>query len=175
MTLEELRAGFDTLAFEAFRLEQKQSYAGVPDPGWDAWKAGQLLPVRTTENDEFLKKISAHVAAGRRVHRVIIVDRPIGDYLRYELTAFLMHVAAGEDVYVVWRDAHPDLVGLGEDFWMLDEQLVAIMLYDDDKRFVELMQPTEPIEAYVARRNLAMTYASPLEQWRDDHRDELSA
>ncbi|MGH3985151.1 MAG: DUF6879 family protein [Pseudonocardiaceae bacterium] len=175
MTLEELRAGFDGLALEAFRLEQEQSYAGVPDPGWDAWQAGQPLPVRTTENDEFLNKIAAHVGAGRRVYRVIIMDRPISDYLRYELTAFLMHVAAGEDVYVVWRETHSDLAELVEDFWMLDEQLVAIMRYDEDKRFTEVLQPMEPIETYVARRDLAMKYASPLEQWRDTHKDELSA
>lgn len=175
MTLDELRVGFDALVREAFRLEQEQSHAGVPDPGWDAWLAGQPLPVRTTENDEFLKKIAAHVNAGRRVYRVIVVDRPLSDYLRYELTAFLMHVAAGEDVNVVWRDAHPELAGLVEDFWMLDEQLVAIMRYDEEKRFTETLQPTEPVEAYVVRRDLAMKYATPLEQWRDENQDELSA
>lgn len=175
MTLEELRASFDGLALEAFRLEQEQSYGGVSDPGWDAWRAGQPLPVRSTENDEFLKKIAAHVSAGRRIYRVVVADRPISEYLRYELTAFLMHVAAGEEVYVVWRDAHPDLTRLVEDFWMLDEQLVAIMLYDDEKAFIEAVQPIDPIEVYVALRDLAMKYATPLEQWRNDHKDELSA
>lgn len=175
MTLDELRVGFDGLVREAFRLEQEQNYAGVPDPGWDAWRAGQPLPVRTTENDEFLKKIAAHVSAGRRMNRVIVVDRPVSDYLRYELTAFLMHVAVGEDVNVVWRDAHPDLAALVEDFWMLDEQLVAIMRYDEEKRFTEAVQPTEPAEAYVVRRDLAMKYATPLERWRDENREELSA
>ncbi|HEU0087420.1 MAG TPA: hypothetical protein VFQ77_07195 [Pseudonocardiaceae bacterium] len=169
MTLDELRTGFDRLVREAFRLEQEQSYAGVPDPGWAAWKAGQPLPARTAENDEFLRKIAAHVGAGRRVYRVVIVDRPISEYLRYELTAFRMHVAVGEDVYVVWRDAHPDLAELVEDFWMLDEELIAIMRYDEEKRFVEVVQPTEPLETYMARRDLAMKHAVPLEQWMAKH------
>ena len=165
MTLDELRAKFDRLTREAFRLEQEQSYAGVSDPGWDAWKAGQPLPVRTVENDEFLKTIAAHVSAGRRVCRVIVVDRPMSEYLHYELTAFRMHVAAGEDIYVVWRDAHPDLTGLVDDFWMLDEDIVAIMRYDEEKKFIEATQPSEPVDAYVARRDLAMKHAVPLEQW----------
>ena len=165
MILEELRAGFDKLTREAFRLEQEQSYAGVTDPGWAAWKAGQPLPVRTIENDEFLRKVADHVEAGRRVHRVVVVDRPMSEYLRYELTAFRMHVAVGEKVYVVWRDAHPDLTSLAEDFWMLDEDLVATMRYDEEKRFIEVVQPVEPVETYIARRDLALKYAEPLEQW----------
>lgn len=169
MTLEELRARFDGIAQEAFRLEQEQSYAGVSDPGWVAWKAGQPLPVRTVENDDFLKQIGDHVGAGRRVYRVVVVDRPIGEYLRYELTAFGMHVAVGEEVYVVWRDAHPDLTKLVKDFWMLDEDLVAVMRYNEGKRFIEAVQPAEPVETYIARRNLAMKYAVPLEQWMAKH------
>lgn len=169
MTFDKLSAGFDELVREAFRLEQEQSYAGVPDPGWVAWKAGQPLPVRTAENDEFLEKIATHVSAGRQVYRVVVVDRPMSEYLRYELAAFRMHVAVGEGVYVVWRDAHPDLARLVEDFWMLDEDFVAIMRYDKEKHFVEAVQPSEPVDAYIARRDLAMKHAVPLEQWMVEH------
>lgn len=165
MTYDKLSAGFDGLAREAFRLEQEQSYVGVPDPGWIAWTAGQPLPVRTAENDEFLKKIATHVSAGRQVYRVVVVDRPMSEYLRYELTAFRMHVAVGEGVYVVWRDAHPDLASLVEDFWMLDEDFVAIMRYDEEKHFAEAVQPSEPVEAYITRRDLAMKHAVPLHAW----------
>lgn len=175
VTLDKLKAGFDELVREAFRLEQEQSYAGVPDPGWDAWQVGKPLPVRTVENDEFLRKTAAHVAAGRRVHRVIVVDRPVSDYLRYELTAFLAHVAAGEDVYAVWRDAHPDMTGLVEDFWMLDEEFVAVMRYDDQKRFIEAVQSTEPVDTFVARRDLALEHATPLKAWMAEHSEWLSA
>jgi peptide subunit release factor 1 (eRF1) len=43
------------------------------------------------------------------------------------------------------------------------------MRYDEEKRFVEVVQPTEPLETYMARRDLAMKHAVPLEQWMAKH------
>ena len=56
---------------------------------------------------------------------------------------------------------------------MFDEQRVAVMRYDEQERFVEAAEPTEPIEVYIARRDLAMKYVVPFEQWMADHRDRM--
>jgi len=48
MNLDELKAEFDRMEHEAFRLQQQQSYAGVRSPEWEAWQAGKPLPVITT-------------------------------------------------------------------------------------------------------------------------------
>ncbi|MGQ0773410.1 MAG: hypothetical protein ACT4NY_03175 [Pseudonocardiales bacterium] len=89
MNLDELKAEFDRMEREAFRLQQYQSYAGVKGPEWDAWQ-------------------------------------------------------------------------------------VAAMHYDEQERFVEAAEPTEPIETYIARRDLAMKYAVPFEQWMAEYRDRLA-
>lgn len=87
MTLDELRAAVEQAEREVFRLEVQQSYAGVVDPGWDAWQVGQPLPHRTVENNEWLAQVASDVAAGRRRYRVLVLDLPLTEYLRYELAA----------------------------------------------------------------------------------------
>ncbi|MGH3521323.1 MAG: DUF6879 family protein [Mycobacterium sp.] len=70
------------------------------------------------ENNGWLAELASHVAAGRRRYRVLVVDRLLTEYLRYELAAFADNVAAGEEVFVVLREADRRLIALTEDFWM---------------------------------------------------------
>lgn len=174
MNLDDLKTVFNEMNREAFRLEQLQSYGGVPGPEWRAWKAGKPLPEITSENHPWLKRVAGHVAAGRRVYQVSIMEWPLTDYRRYELAGWPMSVAAGAEYYLVDRETHPALAGLVEDFWMYDEQRVAVMHYDEQERFLQAAEPSEPIETYIARRDLAMKYAVPLEQWMAEHQDRLS-
>lgn len=174
MNPDDLRSAFDAIRREAFRLEQLQSYGGVPGPEWEAWKAGKPFPILTPENNPWLNRVASHIAAGRRVYQVSIMEWPLTDYRRYELAGWPMCAAVGAEYYLVDRDAHSDLAGLTEDFWMYDEQRVAVMRYDEEERFVEAVEPTESIETYIARRDLAMKYAEPLEQWISEHRDRLT-
>lgn len=175
MTYDELLAAFDRLQREAFRLEVQQSYAGVPDPGWDAWKAGLPVPVRTPDTDQWLARIARDAAAGRRWYRVLVVDWPLTSYLRYELDAFAAHTAAGEEVYVADRGAHPDLAVMVDDYWMVDESFVAVMRFDEEHRPLGPEDPPEPVETFIARRDLALTHAVPLDSWVAEHRERLSA
>ncbi|HEU0087418.1 MAG TPA: hypothetical protein VFQ77_07185 [Pseudonocardiaceae bacterium] len=169
-----LYAEFERMEREAFRLQQHQSYAGVPGPEWEAWQAGKSLPAITPESHPFLKKVADYTAAGRRVYDVHIVEWPLAEYTRYALAVIPMSAWNGREVFLVDRDAHPDLASLTEDFWMFDEQRVAVMRYDDQERFVEAAEPAEPIEVYIARRDLAMKYAVPFEQWMAEHRDRMA-
>ena len=158
---------------EAFRLQQHQSYAGVKGPEWEAWQAGKPLPMITPETHPFQKKIAGHTVAGRRVYQVHIIEWPLAEYKRYAFKVIQMCTWDGSEFFLVERDAHPDLATLTEDFWMFDEQRIAVMHYDEQERFVEAAEPTEPIETYPARRDLTMKYAMPFEQWMAEHRDRL--
>lgn len=75
-----------------------------------------------------------------------------------------MQSLTGSESFMVDREFHPDLATLTEDFWMFDEQRVAVMHYDDHERFIEAVAPTDPVETYIARRDLAMKYAVPFDQ-----------
>ncbi|MGH3927402.1 MAG: DUF6879 family protein, partial [Pseudonocardiaceae bacterium] len=151
-----------------------QSYAGVKNPEWEAWQAGKPLPVITPENHPWLKKVAGYTGAGRRVYDVHIVEWPLAEYTRYGLALIPMEMSGGSEFFLVDREAHPDLAILTEDFWMFDEQRVAVMRYDEQERFMEAAEPSEPIETYIARRDLAMKYAVPFGQWMAEHRDRLA-
>lgn len=174
MNLDELKAEFDRMEREAFRLQQHQSYAGVQGPEWEAWHAGKPLPAITPESHPFLKKVAGYIEAGRRVYDVHIVEWPLAEYTRYALAVIPMSAWDGSEVFMVDRDTHPDLATLTEDFWMIDERLVAIMQYDDDYRPLEPAESTEPVERYVAQRDLALKHAVPLHDWVAEHQELLS-
>lgn len=158
---------------EAFRLQQMQSYGGVKGPEWEAWQAGQPIPPITPERNEFQRKTAAWTAEGKRVYEVHIVGWPLAEYTRYALAVIPMCTWTGEETFMVDRDVHPDLATLTEDFWMFDEEVVTVMNYDEQEAFIGATAPTEPVAAYVARRDLAMKYAVPFDQWMDEHRDRL--
>ncbi len=170
----DLYAEFDRMEREAFRLQQLQSYAGVKGPEWEAWQTGKPLPAITPESHPFLKKVAGYTEAGLRVYDVHIVEWPLAEYTRYALAVIPMSAWNGSEVFMVDRDTHPELAALTEDFWMFDEQRVAVMRYDEQERFVGAEEPTAPIETYIARRDLAMKYAVPFEQWMIEHRDWLA-
>lgn len=174
MTRIDLYTEFDGMQREAFRLQQLQTYAGVPGPQWEAWQAGKSLPTITPESHPFLKKIAGYTAAGRRVYDVHIIEWPLAEYTKYALAVIPMSSWNGKESFMVDRDVHPDLATLTEDFWMFDEQRVAVMRYDELERFVGAEEPTVPLETYIARRDLAMKYAVPFEQWMVEHRDRLA-
>lgn len=119
MTLGELWEAFGA---SAFRLETLQYYVlGEDEPRRRAFREGRALPPRPGKA-ESLRMISGAVAAGKRVHRVHVVDVPLSDYIRYELAVYPENIVAGEDVRIAPRSAHPGLRELDTDFWLFDAE-----------------------------------------------------
>lgn len=117
MTLTEL---WETFRASAFRLEALQYYVLAEDESRrQAFREGRPLPPRPGKT-ESLRMIVSAVAAGKRVHRVHVVDLPLSEYIRYELAVYPENIAAGEDVRIAPRFAHPGLRDLTTDFWLFD-------------------------------------------------------
>lgn len=169
----DIYAEFDGMRREAFRLQQLQSYAGVRGPEWTAWQEGRPIPPITAESSPFQGKVACWTAEGKRVYDVHIIDWPLAEYTRYALAVIPMCEWDGSETFMVDRDVHPDLATLTEDFWMFDEDRVAVMNYDENEAFVGATTPVLPISDYIARRNLAMKHAVPFDEWMHAHRDRL--
>jgi hypothetical protein len=174
MKTDDVRDAIRRARREIFRLEVQQSYAGVADPGWEAWQEGGGLVPLTPEIQKWYDAITARVRAGVLQHRVLVVDEPLNPYLQYEFAAFQRNVEAGERVLVARRAEHPDLAALTEDFWMVDEQFVAIMNYDREHRPLDPTEPANPVSAYRAQRDLALSHAVPLDRWMKEHPELLA-
>ncbi|MGH3778874.1 MAG: DUF6879 family protein [Pseudonocardiaceae bacterium] len=135
MTPDEFNAAFDRFQVSTFRLECLQTYAvSAEDARLRAFREGLARPERSVRTSPWLQRIAATTVAGKSWTRVRLVRQPLTEYTRYELIGFVESQAAGEQIRVVDLDAHPELGGLGPDFWLFDasepDGFAIIMRYD---------------------------------------------
>jgi hypothetical protein len=126
---------YRTASASAWRLETLQHY-DVPgdDNRQRAFHAGEPLPPPREELLDDMRLIADLRRRGVHVGRVHVVDRPLSDYVRYELTVYAENVAAGEDVRIADRSAHPELATLTQDFAIFDREREhpGVILFDHD-------------------------------------------
>jgi hypothetical protein len=109
-------------SISAYRLETLQLYDVTGDERYRAFHAGEPLPPPGPGKVEDLRLIRQLTGAGRKVGRVHVIDQPLTDYLRYELAVYAENAAAGEDIRIAERPAHPSLLGLRRDFAVFDAE-----------------------------------------------------
>lgn len=161
---------FDAFERSVFRLEALDVY-NVPSDAdrLSQFLAGEAMSPRTVENDSYLQRTARLAASGRSLSRVHAVGRPLTDYVRYELAAYAGNVEAGEQVLIADRDAHADgLVKLDEDFWLFDDRTVALMRYEPDGTFVEVVDASDRLEHFLELRDLAVAAAIPYGQFMEN-------
>ncbi|MGQ0778177.1 MAG: DUF6879 family protein [Pseudonocardiales bacterium] len=168
MTLTEL---FETFRESAFRLEALQHYVLEEDePRRQAFRAGRPLPPRPGKI-ESMRVVRDAVVAGKRVHRVHVVELPLTEYLRYELAVYPENIAAGEDVRIADRAAHRGLKELDTDFWLFDAEAerpaVVWFRYTADGRIVGRDYSDDPQDVRRARtqRDLAVAHSLSLDEF----------
>ncbi|MGH3923373.1 MAG: DUF6879 family protein [Pseudonocardiaceae bacterium] len=177
MEIADLARIVDGARLSVFRLETLPQYL-VPQEAEEfaAWRSGRPVVLSTPETSPWLAQVAAKVTSGVRWSRVHVLDHPLSDYCRYEIWGYAANQAAGEQIYLADRGAHPDLESLREDFWLVDDATAVRMIYDSQGQFerpelVEDQQPyivmrdtvcrhAEPLDEYVARRGIELTTRS---------------
>jgi hypothetical protein len=76
--------------------------------------------------------ITRQTAAGRTYQRVRMLTDPLTEYLKFELSFTEQNIAAGEDVRVMPQSRARELDLPGDDFWLLDDELVLLMHFGVD-------------------------------------------
>jgi hypothetical protein len=156
----------------AHRLETLQHY-DVPDDEerQRAFHAGDSLPSPRPAKIQDLKVIASLCAAGRDIERTHIVDRPLSDYICYELAAYAENATAGEGVWISERDGDPGLAELTQDFVIFDagtpDAAVVFFDYDVDGRVHRYWESTNPevTASCWQQYQLARSVAVPLEEF----------
>lgn len=147
-----------------FRLEAIPQYlVDAEVVQLEAWKAGERVR-RAVEESPFLTRIRETTAQGVRWSRARILDYPLCTYSEFELWGYPENQLAGEDIRVANRTWSPDLADLHQDFWMVDEEVVVKMIYDDEGHFIgpELADDVAP---YLEMRDLSLRHAIPLNDY----------
>jgi hypothetical protein len=152
MTNEEFFALFRR---SAWRLEALPAYGTAESvPAFGTWlKTGELVPLaERPAKIAWMTAVREATAQGRRLGRVRILHQPRVPFEDYELATYPENVEAGEDVRIADAAEHSDLTVLDTDFWLLDDELVLVMDYDDDGRFRDLAPTRLPSVLRMARR-----------------------
>jgi hypothetical protein len=164
-TPQEFGAAFDSLfRRSAFRLELLDRYvaaneaeplrrfhSGEPqDPAWrEPWK----------------QYVRAALRDGKQMARVHVVREPLSDYLKFELTCgYPASVTAGEDVRILRRQEWPHLQLPDQDFWLFDDHVAAVMIYDEDGDLLAADTTSDPaaVAHYRQARDLLMQHSATL-------------
>ena len=146
---------FENVQRSWFRLETLQAY--LVDYERDEYERFLATGRLDRPVNDWQRMITRHTRAGRTLQRVHVVVEPLTDYLRYEVAAYQLNGQAVEDIRLIPVRAGSWPAGLpaGRDFWLLDDQEVWDMHYDDQGRFLKAIRSESP------------QYLNQCRQWRD--------
>lgn len=154
---------------DAFHLELRDTYH-VPheeDP-YTAWLRGE--PDDQAWMRPWLDMIRTLTGKGRTVRRVRVVTEPLTDYIRFEHEGTHDNTAAGEDIR--WLPRHHLPAGLkmplgGADWWLCDDEYLAVGHFDADGRVLgsEIVTDPETVAECVRVRDELWALAIPHEAY----------
>lgn len=168
--MPDLGAAFPALTASWFRLETLQAYA-VDEEREELEAFLRTGHLDSPGDEDWQAMIREHVAAGRSLRRVHVVEEPLSDYMRYEIAGYLRNQAAGEDIRLIpvrageWPEGLPPL---GTDYWLIDDGLPGggawSMEYDDAGAWKGAPYVEDPgmIEDFRRWRDLALDLSVPL-------------
>jgi hypothetical protein len=176
LTTETFEEEFDRFARTAFRLETRQDYTGATGPRYDYWRRREPMPERSPRTSPYLARVAKTTRAGKRWQRAHIVELPLSEYMQYEMAVYAENVAAGEDIRIVDRTAHPALDTLADDFWLFDAHDSslehAVFLRFDDRGYPVRYERTNNRERLAVchwQHDLVWSLAVPLSDFLADN------
>lgn len=122
----------------AFRLETRDRYHVGGEP-FRRFLAGDPDEGYLTRPTPWSDLTRAAAAEGRPFSRVRVVSVPLSDYCRYALWSAQGNIAAGEDIRYLARDQAAALglpVQPPLDAWLVDDEHVAVLRFDERDAFV---------------------------------------
>jgi hypothetical protein len=169
MILNEFDAVFDRAQQSAFRLETLPRYADDEGEEFAAFLASGPLPERSTQTVPWLRRVADTTAAGVRWLRVHVLNRPLTDYLRFEMVGYEANVDAGEEVRIADVGSHPELATLRDDFWLFDAEtpkaFAMLMQFDPVGHLIgfEVTDDPQVIKRCQHDRDVAVPLSVPLD------------
>ncbi|WP_432845954.1 DUF6879 family protein [Amycolatopsis sp. CA-161197] len=158
---DEFAALLQSVRRSSWRWECQGEYA-VDLPEVERWRAG--LPAEETEDDRaWLAHLRRLRADGIPFQRVRMFTEPLNDYLAWMREAIGPNVAAGEDVRWL-AESTARAHGLpGYDFYLLDDERVAILEFTDAKVLTGVLVDDDPavLDEHRAWRATAWPIAIP--------------
>jgi hypothetical protein len=156
--------------YSSYRLEALQRYdVSYEKDEYSRFLAGEAQGESRGITGWIEGTVSRAISAGKRMHRVHVVEEPLSDYIRYEFGWAYQHsVAAGEEVRIIpveagqWPAEIPHY-----EYWLFDSSLLASMHYNGDGSFVSAEIIDEPEKVVRANywRDAAIARSIPFHEY----------
>jgi hypothetical protein len=142
----------------AVHLETRDAYGTQTElPHMARWAAGEPDDLDWLQG--WCSKVREHVAHGRTVRRAKIVSEPLSDYQRWAYTLIQPMVDAGEDIRWVPRRLVSSIAIPGNDFYVLDDELVVFLHYAGSGLNTALTTSTDPGDIELCRTAFEKVWA----------------
>ncbi len=159
-----------TFRYSAWRLETRDHYAlDYEQADYDAFRDGAPTPPPLVGWwRPWLEQIASQAAQGQTIGRVRVLAEPPSDYQLWEMWAAPWHARAGEQIGYLTR-SQASAIGLpvSQDWWLLDEERLILMGFDEAGSITGKMLITDPVlvAKHAEWRDLAVRYATPAAQF----------
>lgn len=163
--VEQLAALFPAVTRSSWRWECQGEYQ-VDAAKLDQWRRGE--PFQETEAGlEWHAFIRGLRDRGIPFERVRMLTEPLTEYLRWMLGVTYRNIAAGEDIRWLAEHQARELRMPRYDFYLIDDERVAIMRFDRDKALtgVEVIDDLDVVARHRAYRDAVW----PLAVRHDDY------
>lgn len=184
LTVDALDAVISGARSSVFRLETLDAYA-VPAESSEFRSYLEGGPPDRAAWQPWLDYLRSEAARGVWRHKVHLLTTPLSDYLRYECEwgYVVTTTETPEDVRILDLSEMPrpqELAAVDHDFWLVDDEHVVRMHYDDDSTFLGAdLLSSEHTPRYRAARDAAWREAIDFGDWwavrPADHRDHPAA
>lgn len=142
----------------AVHLETRDAYGTETElPYMAMWARGEEDDLAWLE--EWCQQLRDHVRAGRTVRRARIISEPLSDYQRWSYSIAHPMVEAGEDIRWVPRRLTSTICVPGNDFYLLDDELVVFLHYAGAGLNTAYTKTTDPDVAEMCRTAFERVWA----------------
>ena len=158
---DRLTALLDNARVALWRWECRGDYSAVDANLLRRWRAG--LGRDSADDQPWVEYIQGLRQRGVRFERARLLTEPLTEYLRLQLDFTDMNAAAGEDVRWVAQSVAAEAGMPGYDYYLVDDDVVAVLDFDDDGRFacVRVSAAREVVVRHASWRDLIWPHAVP--------------
>lgn len=158
---------FDSFSSSAFRLETLPVYDVDSEKEMFAdYLNGKGLP--SEPDRDWCKMLRADREKGKSYERVRVVPYEGSQYFQFEVDwGYVYNEAAGEKIFMLMPDAPAEvLASATQDFWLFDDEFVALMNYDPSGRFLgaEVLDKSRTAE-FIELRQQVREHSVPLREF----------
>lgn len=143
ISLDEFRRLLNSFKRSAIHLETRDAYGTETEiPHMAKWAAGEPDDLEWLQG--WCNNIRSHVGAGATIRRAKIVSEPLSDYQRWAYTVLTPIAEAGEDIRWTPRRLVSSIAIPGNDYYVLDDELVIFMHFSGNGLATAHTTSTDP-------------------------------